>query len=144
MKGSTGEILLQLLEMRLDSIVFRLGLAPTMSAARQIVCHGHITVNGRCVCALCVITLQSCVQFADLDVCDLDVAYRPCHAKLYQHLKQADAKHDLLPSIVYSQAYSANLLQWAQGIGRTHQSWLACTMNACALIVDLCLAHTGA
>ncbi|KAL3161354.1 Rps4p [Trebouxia sp. C0010 RCD-2024] len=47
MKGSTGEILLQLLEMRLDSIVFRLGLAPTMSAARQIVCHGHITVNGR-------------------------------------------------------------------------------------------------
>ena len=47
MKGSTGEILLQLLEMRLDSIVFRLGLAPTMSAARQIVSHGHIMVNGR-------------------------------------------------------------------------------------------------
>ena len=46
-KGSTGEILLQLLEMRLDSIVFRLGKAPTMSAARQIVNHGHITVNGR-------------------------------------------------------------------------------------------------
>lgn len=46
-KGSTGEILLQLLEMRLDSIVYRLGKAPTMSAARQIVNHGHITVNGR-------------------------------------------------------------------------------------------------
>lgn len=47
LKGSTGEILLQLLEMRLDSIVFRLGKAPTMSSARQMVNHGHITVNGR-------------------------------------------------------------------------------------------------
>ena len=47
MQGSTGENLLQLLEMRLDSIVFRLGMAPTMNAARQAVSHGHITVNGR-------------------------------------------------------------------------------------------------
>lgn len=48
MQGSTGENILQLLEMRLDSVVFRLGMAPTMSAARQAVSHGHITVNGRC------------------------------------------------------------------------------------------------
>ncbi|BAY28507.1 30S ribosomal protein S4 [Tolypothrix tenuis PCC 7101] len=47
--GSTGQALLQLLEMRLDNTVFRLGLAPTIPAARQLVNHGHITVNGRVV-----------------------------------------------------------------------------------------------
>ena len=45
LKGATGTILLQLLEMRLDNLVFRLGLAPTIAAARQLVSHGHITVN---------------------------------------------------------------------------------------------------
>jgi|TARA_B100000524_G_scaffold328625_1_gene213383 small subunit ribosomal protein S4 len=45
--GATGSILLQILEMRLDNIVYRLGFAPTISAARQIVSHGHITVNGK-------------------------------------------------------------------------------------------------
>ncbi|MBD1861917.1 MULTISPECIES: 30S ribosomal protein S4 [Trichocoleus] len=45
--GSTGQTLLQLLEMRLDNTVFRLGMAPTIPAARQLVNHGHITVNGR-------------------------------------------------------------------------------------------------
>ena len=44
-KGSTGEILLQLLEMRLDNIVFRLGFAPTIPAARQLISHGHILIN---------------------------------------------------------------------------------------------------
>lgn len=44
--GPTGEILLQLLEARLDSIVYRLGFAPTIFAARQLVGHGHINVNG--------------------------------------------------------------------------------------------------
>ncbi|MGQ9866989.1 MAG: 30S ribosomal protein S4 [Pseudanabaenaceae cyanobacterium] len=48
-KGSTGLVLLQLLEMRLDNIVFRLGFAPTIPAARQIVNHKHFTVNGRVV-----------------------------------------------------------------------------------------------
>jgi small subunit ribosomal protein S4 len=46
LKGSTGEVLLQLLEMRLDNIVFRGGFAPTVRASRQLVTHGHITVNG--------------------------------------------------------------------------------------------------
>jgi small subunit ribosomal protein S4 len=46
-KGPTGEVLLQMLEMRLDSIVFRLGFAPTIRAARQYVSHGLITVNGQ-------------------------------------------------------------------------------------------------
>lgn len=43
--GSTGEILLALLELRLDNIVYRLGMAPTIVAARQLVGHGHILVN---------------------------------------------------------------------------------------------------
>ena len=46
-QGITGEILLQLLESRLDNIVFRLGIAPTRAAARQLVTHRHITVNGK-------------------------------------------------------------------------------------------------
>jgi small subunit ribosomal protein S4 len=47
--GITGEILLQLLESRLDNIVFRLGIAPTRRAARQLVLHRHITVNNTVV-----------------------------------------------------------------------------------------------
>jgi small subunit ribosomal protein S4 len=46
LKGVTGEKLLQLLESRLDNIVYRLGIAPTRRAARQLVLHKHITVNG--------------------------------------------------------------------------------------------------
>ena len=45
-KGVTGENLLQMCEMRLDNVVFRLGIAPTRRAARQLVTHRHITVNG--------------------------------------------------------------------------------------------------
>jgi len=45
-KGITGEVLLQLLERRLDNVVYRLGLSPTRSGARQLVSHRHITVNG--------------------------------------------------------------------------------------------------
>ena len=48
-KGITGEILLQLLESRLDNIVYRLGIAPTRAAARQLVSHCHITVDGTVV-----------------------------------------------------------------------------------------------
>jgi small subunit ribosomal protein S4 len=46
-KGDTGKNLLTLLESRLDNVVFRLGFAPTIPAARQVVKHGHVTVNGR-------------------------------------------------------------------------------------------------
>jgi small subunit ribosomal protein S4 len=46
-RGVTGEILLQLLETRLDNIVFRLGFASSRSASRQMVGHGHVAVNGR-------------------------------------------------------------------------------------------------
>ena len=47
--GSTGLVLLQLLEMRLDNTVFRLAMGPTIPGARQLVNHGHVTVNGRVV-----------------------------------------------------------------------------------------------
>ena len=47
--GITGEVLLQNLESRLDNIVFRLGLAPTRAAARQLVSHKHIVVDGQVV-----------------------------------------------------------------------------------------------
>jgi small subunit ribosomal protein S4 len=44
--GPTGEILMQLLEARLDNMVYRVGFAPTLAAARQLVGHGHVLVNG--------------------------------------------------------------------------------------------------
>ncbi|HEX7016874.1 MAG TPA: 30S ribosomal protein S4 [Cyclobacteriaceae bacterium] len=48
-KGVTGEVLLQMLESRLDNLVYRLGIAPTRRSARQLVLHKHITVNGEVV-----------------------------------------------------------------------------------------------
>ena len=53
MSGVTGEILLQSLESRLDNIVYRLGIAPTRAAARQLVNHKHIVVDGKVVGAGC-------------------------------------------------------------------------------------------
>jgi len=47
MKGITGENLLQILERRLDNVVYRLGFASSRAQARQLVRHGHITVNGK-------------------------------------------------------------------------------------------------
>ncbi len=48
-KGITGEVLLQLCESRLDNVVFRMGISPSRSGARQLVSHRHITVNGELV-----------------------------------------------------------------------------------------------
>jgi small subunit ribosomal protein S4 len=48
-RGVTGEVLLQMLERRLDNVVFRFGFTPSRSAARQLVRHGHFQVNGRTV-----------------------------------------------------------------------------------------------
>lgn len=48
-KGSTGQVLLQLLEMRSDNVIFRLGMTPTIPGARQLVNHRHILVNNRIV-----------------------------------------------------------------------------------------------
>jgi len=49
MKGKTGENMLSLLERRLDNVVYRLGIGASRAEARQIVSHGHITVNGKAV-----------------------------------------------------------------------------------------------
>jgi small subunit ribosomal protein S4 len=57
-KGITGEMLLKFLESRLDNVVFRLGIAPTRNAARQLVTHKHITVNGN-VCNIPSYTLRA-------------------------------------------------------------------------------------
>ena len=46
-KGISGETLLSLLERRLDNVIYRLGFAPTLLSARQLVIHGHVLVNGR-------------------------------------------------------------------------------------------------
>ena len=46
-RGVTGEQMLQILETRLDNVVFHLGLGTTRASARQMVCHGHVTVNGK-------------------------------------------------------------------------------------------------
>ena len=54
-KGITGQILLQLIESRLDNVVYRLGIAPTRNAARQLVIHCHITVNNK------VLNVPSCL-----------------------------------------------------------------------------------
>jgi small subunit ribosomal protein S4 len=48
-KGITGEVLLQLIEARLDNVVYRMGISPSRSGARQLVSHRHITVNGEVV-----------------------------------------------------------------------------------------------
>ena len=53
-KGVTGEVLLQLCESRLDNVVYRMGIAPSRNAARQLVSHRHITVNGK------VVNISSC------------------------------------------------------------------------------------
>jgi small subunit ribosomal protein S4 len=46
-KGATGAVLLQLLEMRLDNVIFRCGLGRTIAASRQLVSHGHVFINGK-------------------------------------------------------------------------------------------------
>jgi small subunit ribosomal protein S4 len=46
-KGNTGDHLLQLLEIRLDNVIYRLGFVPTRAMARQVVGHGHVLVNGK-------------------------------------------------------------------------------------------------
>ncbi len=56
-KGITGEVLLQLIEARIDNVVYRLGIAPTRDAARQLVNHRHITLNGK-VTSIPSITLK--------------------------------------------------------------------------------------
>jgi small subunit ribosomal protein S4 len=76
--GSTGQVLLQLLEMRLDNTVFRMGMAPTIPAARQLVNHGHVTVNGRVV----NIASYQCRPGEEIGVRDKEVSKKLVEANL--------------------------------------------------------------
>ena len=67
--GVTGENLLRLLEQRLDNTVFRLGFAPTRSAARQFVNHKHVTVNGR------ILNIPSYCVAVPLETIDVHISY---------------------------------------------------------------------
>jgi small subunit ribosomal protein S4 len=76
-KGRTGEVLLQLLERRLDSIVYRLGLVPSRFMARQLVSHGHILVDGKKV------TIPSyCLKIGEVVSLDGKAAAIPAVQKL--------------------------------------------------------------
>jgi len=90
-QGVTGLILLQLLEMRLDSICFSLGFAPTIANARQLVNHGHITVNGKTVSiasfqcrindVISVKTKTSSKNLIETNLKNIRFADRPNHLK---------------------------------------------------------------
>ena len=68
-RGVTGEQMLQILETRLDNVVYHLGFANTRAAARQMVCHGHIRVNGRKVnIASFALKVNDVVQAKDSNV----------------------------------------------------------------------------
>jgi small subunit ribosomal protein S4 len=67
-KGITGEILIQLLECRLDNIVYRLGLAATRAGARQLVTHRHVTLNGKvCNVPSCIVRPGDVVSVREKD-----------------------------------------------------------------------------
>jgi len=68
-RGVTGETMLQILETRLDNVVYHLGFANTRPAARQMVTHGHIRVNGRKVnVASCALKVNDAVEVKDSNV----------------------------------------------------------------------------
>ena len=60
--GITGEVLLQMCETRLDNVVFRLGLSPTRSGARQLVSHRHVTINGKVAVSYTHLTLPTILR----------------------------------------------------------------------------------
>ena len=68
-RGVTGETMLQILETRLDSVVYHLGFGNTRAAARQMICHGHVKVNGRKVnCASYATKVNDVVEVKDTSV----------------------------------------------------------------------------
>lgn len=75
-KGSTGELLLNLLENRLDATLFRLGLAPTIRAARQYINHGHVKIDGKKV----TIPSVQCASNQSLTLCIESEKTRPVEA----------------------------------------------------------------
>lgn len=83
-KGPTGQILLEKLEQRLDNIVYRLGWAPTLPAARQLVTHGHILVNQKSV----TIPRYTCVLHDVIRVRDKEKIRRLIETYLQNHIQK--------------------------------------------------------
>ena len=103
-EGITGEVLLQSLESRLDNVVFRLGIAPTRAAARQLVSHKHIVVNGN------VVNIAS-YQVKAGDV--VGVARRLSHLRLSRLLWQALTTASILglSGMITLSAVSSSIVQ---------------------------------
>lgn len=97
-RGSTGEKLLQLLESRLDNIIYRLGYTPTRAMARQIVNHGHVLVNGKSV------TIPSYqVKIGELVSLDSKIAETPVVKNLLENFAGT------MPSWLEKQAISGKM-----------------------------------
>ena len=98
---ATGEQLLRLLELRLDNVVYRLGWAPTRAAARQLVSHGHLTVNGQRVTVPSLrVSVEDIITFVEksLKVPAVAVAVKEDSAvPAWFKKKQAVGKVDRLP-----------------------------------------------
>jgi small subunit ribosomal protein S4 len=83
-KGPTGRILLQKLEQRLDNIVYRLGWAPTLPAARQLVAHGHISVNQKSV----TIPRYNCSPHEVIRIRNKDKSRNPVETYCRNHVRK--------------------------------------------------------
>jgi small subunit ribosomal protein S4 len=113
-KGSTGQFLLQLLEMRSDNIIFQLGMAPTISGARKLVNHGHIRVNDHMVdipsypCKpQYVITIRDQQRLRDIIRKNLDLFQRD---KLPNHLTFHSLQYKgFINQIIYSKWISLKI-----------------------------------
>ena len=114
-KGATGSILLQLLEMRLDNIIFRLGMAPTIAAARQIVGHKHIVVNNSCV------SIPS-YQCKPGDV--LTVKNSKTSSKLVQKFLESPALSNIPQHLEFNQKEIK-----AKVLGKIEREWVALNLN---------------
>lgn len=113
--GSTGERLLQLLEMRLDNTVFRLGMAGTIPGARQLVNHGHLTVNGRVV----DIASYQCRPGDVLKVRDRDTS---------KNLVKANMEYPGLANVPSHLEYNKELME-GKVTGVIEREWVALQIN---------------
>ncbi|WP_072620990.1 30S ribosomal protein S4 [Spirulina major] len=113
--GSTGERLLQLLEMRLDNTVFRLGMAGTIPGARQLVNHGHLMVNGRVV----DIASYQCRPGDVLKVRDRDTS---------KNLVKANMEYPGLANVPSHLEYNKDLME-GKVTGVIEREWVALQIN---------------
>lgn len=103
LKGPTGEILLGLLEMRLDNILYRLGMAPTIPAARQLINHGHILVNEQKV----DIASYPCKTKDVISIIDK----KPIRDQVLQFLKNLQKNFRVPSHLVLNREYFTGIIQ---------------------------------